>query len=123
MGNMGSENQNKSFVVTHSSNNQNTNKIKTKLEKKNKNKNPYAYMWIEKSKRTASEGLDEAAKSAPVIVEDLKIYNKKKKIHTREVMRHGIGLYLSLSEIKSPSSMTNFITINYLFNFIFGFIR
>ena len=33
--------------------------------------------------------------------------------------RRGIGP----NEIKSPSPMMNFITINYLFNFIFGFIQ
>ena len=31
--------------------------------------------------------------------------------------------YIGLNEIGSPSPMMNFITINYLFNFIFGFIR
>ena len=34
-------------------------------------------------------------------------------------MGHGVGP----NEIKSPSPMMNFITINYLFNFIFGFIQ
>ena len=38
-------------------------------------------------------------------------------------MGHGLGPYLGLNEIGSPSSMMNFITIRYLFNFIFGFIR
>ena len=39
------------------------------------------------------------------------------------VMGHGVGPCIGPNEIKSPSPMTNFITINYLFNFIFGFIR
>ena len=38
-------------------------------------------------------------------------------------MGHRVGLYISLNEIGSPSPMINFITINYLFNFIFGFIQ
>ena len=38
------------------------------------------------------------------------------------VMRHGVGPYIGLNEIRNPSPMINFITINYLFNFIFGFI-
>ena len=38
-------------------------------------------------------------------------------------MGHGVGPYLGLNEIGSSSPMMNFITINYLFNFIFGFIR
>ena len=37
-------------------------------------------------------------------------------------MGHRVGPYIGLNEIGSPSSMMNFITINYLFNFIFGFI-
>ena len=37
-------------------------------------------------------------------------------------MEHGVGSYLGLNEIGSPSPMMNFITINYLFNCIFGFI-
>ena len=36
---------------------------------------------------------------------------------------HGVGSYLGLNEIGSPSPMMNFITINYLFNCVFGFIR
>ena len=36
---------------------------------------------------------------------------------------YGVGPCIGLNEIKSLSPMTNFITINYLFNFIFGFIR
>ena len=35
---------------------------------------------------------------------------------------HGVGPYLGLNEIGSPSPMMNLITINYLFNCIFGFI-
>ena len=38
-------------------------------------------------------------------------------------MGHGVDPYIDLNEIKSPSPMMNFITINYLFYFIFGFIR
>ena len=38
-------------------------------------------------------------------------------------MGHGVGPFISLNEIGSPNPMMNFITINYLFNFIFGFIR
>ena len=38
-------------------------------------------------------------------------------------MGHGVGSYLGLSEIRSPNSMMNFITISYLFNCIFRFIR
>ena len=38
-------------------------------------------------------------------------------------MGHGVGPYLGLNEIGSPSPMKTFITINYLFNFIFGFIQ
>ena len=37
------------------------------------------------------------------------------------LMGHRVGPYIGLNEI--GSSMMNFITINYLFNFIFGFIR
>ena len=39
------------------------------------------------------------------------------------MMGHGVGPCIGPNEIKSPSPITNFITINYLFNFIFGFIR
>ena len=39
------------------------------------------------------------------------------------MMGHGVGPYLGLNEIGSPSPMMNFITISYLFNCIFGFIR
>ena len=39
------------------------------------------------------------------------------------LMGHGVGPYLGLNEIGSPSPMKTFITINYLFNFIFGFIQ
>ena len=35
------------------------------------------------------------------------------------VMGHGVGPYIGLNEIGSPSLMMNFITINYLFNFTF----
>ena len=38
-------------------------------------------------------------------------------------MGHGVGPYIGLNEIGSPSQMKTFITISYLFNFIFGFIR
>ena len=38
-------------------------------------------------------------------------------------MGHGVEPYIGLNEIGSPSPMKTFITINYLFNFIFGFIR
>ena len=38
-------------------------------------------------------------------------------------MGHGVGLYLGLNEIGSPSPMMDFITIIYLFICIFGFIR
>ena len=40
-----------------------------------------------------------------------------------KVMGHGVGHYIGLNEIGSPSPMKTFITINYLFNFIFGFIQ
>ena len=39
------------------------------------------------------------------------------------MMGHRIIPYIGLNEIKSPSPMTNFITISYLFNYIFRFIR
>ena len=39
------------------------------------------------------------------------------------LMRHGVGPYIGLNEIGNPSPIMTFITINYLFNFIFGFIR
>ena len=39
------------------------------------------------------------------------------------LMGHGVGPYLGLNEIGSPNPMKTFITINYLFNFIFGFIQ
>ena len=39
------------------------------------------------------------------------------------MMEHGVGPYLGLNEIGSLSPMMNFITIGYLFNCIFGFIR
>ena len=42
---------------------------------------------------------------------------------TRPIMGHGVGSYIGLNEIGSSSPMKTFITINYLFNFIFGFIR
>ena len=38
-------------------------------------------------------------------------------------MGHGVGPYIGLNEIGSPNPMKTFITINYLFNFIYGFIR
>ena len=37
-------------------------------------------------------------------------------------MGHRVDPYMGLNEIRSLSSMMNFITINYLFNCIFGFI-
>ena len=40
-----------------------------------------------------------------------------------EMMGHGVGPYIGLTEIGSPSPIMNFITISYLFNCIFGFIR
>ena len=39
------------------------------------------------------------------------------------MMGHGVGPYMGLNEIGSPSPIITFITINYLFNFIYGFIR
>ena len=39
------------------------------------------------------------------------------------MMGHGVGPYIGLNEIGSPSPIMTFITINYLFYFIFGFIR
>ena len=39
------------------------------------------------------------------------------------LMGHGVGPYMGLNEIGSLSPMMNFITINYLFNYIFGFSR
>ena len=38
-------------------------------------------------------------------------------------MGHRVGPYLSLNERRSPSIMMNFITISYLFNCNFEFIR
>ena len=38
-------------------------------------------------------------------------------------MGYGVGPYMGLNEIGSPSSIMTFITINYLFNFIYRFIR
>ena len=38
-------------------------------------------------------------------------------------MGHRVGPYIVLNEIGSSSPMMNFITISYLFNCIFGFIR
>ena len=35
------------------------------------------------------------------------------------MMGHGVGHYIGLNGIGSPSPMKTFITINYLFNFIF----
>ena len=35
------------------------------------------------------------------------------------MMGYGVGPYIGLNEIKSPSPMTNFITISYIFNYIF----
>ena len=46
-------------------------------------------------------------------------FNRKRAV----VMGHGVGPYLGLNEIGSPSPIMTFITINYLFNFIFGFIQ
>ena len=40
-----------------------------------------------------------------------------------KLMGHGVGSYMGLNQIGNPSLMMNFITINYLFNCIFGFIR
>ena len=37
-------------------------------------------------------------------------------------MGHEVGPYIGLNEIGIPSPMNTFITINYLFYFIFGFI-
>ena len=39
------------------------------------------------------------------------------------MMGHGVCPYIGLNEIGSPNQMKTFITINYLFYFIFGFIR
>ena len=39
------------------------------------------------------------------------------------LMGHGVGSYMDLNKIRNPSPMMNFITISYLFNCIFGFIR
>ena len=39
------------------------------------------------------------------------------------MMGHGVGPYMGLNEIGSPSPIMTFITINYLFNFIYEFIR
>ena len=39
------------------------------------------------------------------------------------MMGHGVSPYMGLNEIVSQSPIITFITINYLFNFIFGFIR
>ena len=39
------------------------------------------------------------------------------------LMGHGVGSYIGLNEIRRPNPIMTFITINYLFNFIFGFIR
>ena len=39
------------------------------------------------------------------------------------MMGHEVDSYLGPNEIGSPSPMMNFITISYLFNCIFGFIR
>ena len=61
---------------TYFSDDPNTNKIRTKPIKKNINR--YAYMCKGDSKRTADEGVYEAATSSPVIAEDLKIHNKGK---------------------------------------------
>ena len=36
-----------------------------------------------------------------------------------KLMGHGVGPYIGLNEIGSPNPMKTFITINYLFNFIF----
>ena len=41
----------------------------------------------------------------------------------RLMMGHGVDSYLVLNEIGSLNPMMNFIIINYLFNYIFGFIR
>ena len=43
-------------------------------------------------------------------------------VPTPLLMGHGVGPYIGLNEIESPSPMKTFITINYLFIFIFGFI-
>ena len=37
-------------------------------------------------------------------------------------MEHRVDPYLSLNEIESLSSMMNFITISYLFNYIFLYL-
>ena len=38
-------------------------------------------------------------------------------------MGHRIGPYMGLKKIRISNPMMNFITINYLFNYIFLFIR
>ena len=38
-------------------------------------------------------------------------------------MGHGVNPYLGLNKLGHPSPMMNFITISYLFNCIYGFIR
>ena len=38
-------------------------------------------------------------------------------------MGHEVSPYLALNEIRNSSPMMNFITINYLFNYIFLFIH
>ena len=58
------------------------------------------------------------------LVEDLvKVRDDISWLVDRIVMGHGVGHYIGLNEIGSPSPMKTFITINYLFNFIFGFIQ
>ena len=44
-------------------------------------------------------------------------------LNPKGMMEHGVGPYMGLNEIGNPSPMMNFITISYLFNCIFGFIR
>ena len=48
---------------------------------------------------------------------------KKIRVFIGFIMGHRVGPYIGLNEIGSPSPMKTFITINYLFNFIFEFIR
>ena len=42
--------------------------------------------------------------------------------NSKGMMGHGVGPYMGLNEIGNQSPMMNFITISYLFNYIFGFI-
>ena len=53
----------------------------------------------------------------PFILQSRVLFNPK------GMMGHGVGPYLGLNEIGSPSLMMNFIAISYLFNYNFGYIR